>query len=1258
MTGSDNPADFAALAARLVDRAEDVCSRLEQCLGAVGEPPLALWRDTHGLAGAAGVLGARSLAAAAAELALALQARAVSPAAIDRDRLAALRDAVAQSASSATCADLAPVASGTAAWLAVRDTAQAATVRKMLERHGYAIQQLPEPAALLAVGDALPGTAGGLLIGDFLPDCMTELKAAGWFVVVIGDDGGSEACLRVIRAGADRFFAGQGAVSRLPPILQRRASGRGAAVMVVDDDPLSLDARVAVLRRAGLQVSALGDPACLLESLRESMPDAVLVEAAIAGLTAEQLLAVLGSVQESLCESVLLVGGVAVAPCPVLALDTPGPVLIQALTRLATRSRQRAELAGKLRVERKRKQREEEILNAHGLVSVTDRRGVITYANDHFCEVSGYSRDELLGQNHRIVKSDRHPPEFYADLWRTISSGRTWQGLVCNRRKDGRLYWVLSTISPYLDDNGVPERYVSLRTEVTELKLLQEQMRLRDRVLEETVNGIAIADAKSDDFPLIYVNRAFEKITGYSRDEVLGRNCRFLQGDDTGQPALDELRRAIIGGKSVSVVLRNYRKDGAAFWNELNLSPIFDDRGELSHYVGIQRDISQRIGGEIALRETQENLRATLEATDDGILAVDEQRRTVFCSRRFEELSLLPLDSLQPGHVSMLSHEQIRNRVKEPERFSERLEEIYRHPDKASHDVLERIDGRIIERDSMPLVRDGRVAGRVWHLKDVTSLHWVQREMESYKERLRLGQNYANIGTWDWEIVTGDLFWSERIATLFGYPEGELETSFDNFVAALHPDDRQSVQDAITACIEQNAPYAIEHRVVWPDGSIRWLSERGGVVHNDRGVAVRMIGVVQDIDDRKRAEIELVATREEAERANQAKSEFLSRMSHELRTPMNAVLGFAQIMEYDDTLPEDHVENVNEILRAGNHLLDLINEVLDLSKVESGSIDFSIEPVALCSVVEECLSLVRPLAERRDITVKHDVSPTTVVRADRVRLKQALLNLVSNGVKYNREGGRLTVDVVAVRSGEWVQLRIADTGRGLRPEQIARVFEPFDRLGIDSSEIEGTGIGLSITRRLVEMMGGSLGVESVPGRGSTFWVELVKEDLPLDGGMEDDAGEALWNGVGSEDPMADKTVIYVEDNPSNIRLMAQIMAQRKHVRLLTAHTPDLGIELALSRQPDLILLDINLPGLDGYQVLRILRTEERLKSVPIVALSANALPHDIDRGRQAGFADYITKPLQIDYFLQVLDRYLGAEQGDAKGMSRFFGGSE
>ncbi|MCW5634686.1 MAG: response regulator [Rubrivivax sp.] len=387
---------------------------------------------------------------------------------------------------------------------------------------------------------------------------------------------------------------------------------------------------------------------------------------------------------------------------------------------------------------------------------------------------------------------------------------------------------------------------------------------------------------------------------------------------------------------------------------------------------------------------------------------------------------------------------------------------------------------------------------------------------------------------------------------------------------------------------------------------------------------------------------QLAAARDEAERANRTKSEFLSRMSHELRTPMNAILGFGQLLQGDPVVGNARAGWVREIVAGGRHLLDLINDVLDLARVESGRFTVSPEPVALAPLIEECLTLLHPQAEAAGVRLHEATRHCDVqVRADRTRLKQVLLNLLSNAVKYNRRLGSVNVVCVAepARRVPAVCVRVSDTGPGLTRDQQARLFVPFERLDADQRHIEGTGIGLALTKRLVEVMEGEIGVESTPGTGSTFWVRL-----PLaDGGaaVGDRAGPGTAAGDNGTAPAAAAVdVLCIEDNPANLRLIEGILARRPQVRLLSALAPGLGLELARTHRPALILLDIHLPDMDGYAVLQCLREHEATRDIPVLAISAHAMPKDLERAKAAGFVGYVTKPIEVASLLARIDELL------------------
>jgi len=403
-----------------------------------------------------------------------------------------------------------------------------------------------------------------------------------------------------------------------------------------------------------------------------------------------------------------------------------------------------------------------------------------------------------------------------------------------------------------------------------------------------------------------------------------------------------------------------------------------------------------------------------------------------------------------------------------------------------------------------------------------------------------------------------------------------------------------------------------------------------------------VFAAARDVTERKRLDqvlqeknIELESARSVAEKANLAKSEFLSSMSHELRSPLNAILGFSQLMESDSPPPTaSQKESIGQILQAGWHLLKLIDEILDLAKVESGHVPLSQEPVSLAEVMLECQGMVEPQAQQRGIQMSFPQSDIPFfVRADRTRVKQVLINLLSNAIKYNIKHGTVEVQCNENKPGR-IRVSVRDSGEGLSPEKLLQLFQPFNRLGQESRGEEGTGIGLVVAKRLVELMGGTIGVESTVSVGCVFWFELLSVAEP-----QFSAGASAVTAAQQQVSRQSRlhTLLYVEDNPANLKLVEQIIVRHHDIHLLTAVNGKSGIEIALTSQPDVILMDINLPGINGFEALRILRSDSMTAHIPVIALSANAMPLDIEKGLNAGFFRYLTKPIKVNEFVETVD---------------------
>ena len=388
---------------------------------------------------------------------------------------------------------------------------------------------------------------------------------------------------------------------------------------------------------------------------------------------------------------------------------------------------------------------------------------------------------------------------------------------------------------------------------------------------------------------------------------------------------------------------------------------------------------------------------------------------------------------------------------------------------------------------------------------------------------------------------------------------------------------------------------------------------------------------------------ELVRATDTAERANRAKSAFISSMSHELRTPLNAILGFGQLRASDGHAfaPNKQREFMQHILKAGNHLLNLINEILDLARIESDNVMLSMEPVGLDAMLDECRSMIEPTTQRRAIQMHFPPPTGLAVGADRTRLRQILLNLLSNAVKYNRDKGSVVVDARPIADGR-IRLSVQDTGAGLRADQIAALFQPFNRLGQEAGTIEGTGIGLVVTKRLVELMGGTIGVNSTPGVGSLFYVDLAPAVLPLPRITATPHEQAP-----TRHGPPQHLLLYVEDNPANLALIEEVVGTRGDFRVMSAPDAQIGLEMARTHHPDIILMDLNLPGRSGHEALGLLRAGASTRDIPVIAVTASAMDVERARALKAGFFRYITKPIDVEQLNAAIDDALALGKAKA-----------
>ncbi len=931
-------------------------------------------------------------------------------------------------------------------------------------------------------------------------------------------------------------------------------------------------------------------------------------------------------------------------------------------------------------------------LNSIGdAVIATDAKGRVTLLNPLAEQLTGWTQTEAAGHPvdeifHIINKETRQLAVI--PVIETLAHG-TIQGLANHTvliARHGSECDIADSCAPIRDRDGHVIGAVLVFRDVTGEYAIQQTLRDStaqiQAILNTVVDGIITLHASGGIVET--VNPAAERMFGYKTAELIGQNFSLLipeldrdQHNGNGSleyySASDEARAIGLGREVVG-----RRKDGSVFPMEISVSEML--LGGQRYFTGILRDISARKQAEEALLKAGALQKAIFDSANFSSIATDAkgviQIFNVGAERMLGYAAVDVMNKITPADISDPEEVVARARALSAEletQIAPGFEALVFKASRGIEDIYEltyiRKDGsRFPAVVSVTALRDddNAIIGYLLIGTDNTARKQIEEEQKKLDQRLRDQQFYtrslieANIDaiiTTDPSGIIADA--NKQMEALTGCTRDELiGAPFKNYFT-----DPERAEASIKRVLSEKKLSNYELTVRAMDGKETVVSFNASTFYDRDRKLQGVFAAARDVTERKLMDRELENARSVAEKANLAKSDFLSSMSHELRTPLNAIIGFAQLLEGGLPPPtEAQGIKLHQITKAGWYLLELINQILDLAVIESGKLLLSREPVSLFDVLRECQTMIEPQAQQRDIHISFLPFDTSwFANADRTRVKQVLINLLSNAIKYNREHGTVEVACTMMSTPERIRISIKDSGNGLPSEKLAQLFLPFNRLGQETGAEEGTGIGLVVTKQLVELMGGKIGVKSTVGVGSEFWIDLIPDVVPQVAAENilpaEFARQAREN---IQSIPARCTLLYVEDNPANLMLVEQIIEDRldhfgvseaaavnlmlveqliedyPQVTMLSARDGLLGIELARAHTPDVILMDINLPGINGFQALELLREDPKTKHIPVIAISANAMPRDIEKGMEAGFLSYLTKPIKVSEFMCAL----------------------